>query len=135
MPDYTTAWSAIADYIETQWADQTPLIVDDFAVDVPNADAWVRLTIRHTDGNQSTMGSPGSNRFRRFGIVTMQIFQRQGEFGITARELAENALAIFTGAENSGIYYYNATVREIGNDGRGWFQINVISEFRYDEIT
>jgi hypothetical protein len=65
----------------------------------------------------------------------VQIFQKQGSYGIAARELAENALALFTGIDNSSISYYNGTIREVGNDGRGWYQINVVTEFRYDEIT
>lgn len=134
MPDYTTAWLSIADYFKTAWGGAVPLFLDDDAA-TPDTNTWARLNIRHTDGEQATMGAPGSNRFRRFGIVTVQIFQKQGSYGIAGRELAENALAIFAGIENDAITYYNGSVREIGNDGRGWYQINVITEFRYDEIT
>ena len=134
MPDYTTAWLSIADYIKTGLGGGVPIFLDDDA-DTPETETYMRLNIRHNDGEQSSMGAPGSNRFRRFGGVTVQIFQKQGKFGTEARELAENALALFAGIENSGITYYNGSVREIGNDARGWYQINVITEFRYDEIT
>ena len=134
MPDYTTAWLSMADYFKTEWGVAVPLFLDDDA-DTPTTETWARLTIKHTDGGQVTMGAPGSNRFRRFGTITVQIFQKQGDFGIAARELAENALAIFAGVENDAITYYNGSVREVGNNGRGWYQINVITEFRYDEIT
>ncbi len=135
MPDYTTAWLSIADHFKTGWGNTSTLVLDDEAQDAPDEKTFARLNIQHTNGNQATMGAPGSNRFRRFGLVTVQIFQKQGDFGISARELAENALALFAGVENDGINYYNGTIREIGNDGRGWYQINVITEFRYDEIT
>lgn len=134
MPDYTSAWLSIADYIKTGWGGAVPMFLDDDPA-TPTTDEFARLNIRHNDGEQSSMGAPGNNRFRRFGVVTVQIFQKQGKFGADARELAENALALFAGIENSGITYYNSSVREIGNDGRGWYQINVITEFRYDEIT
>lgn len=136
MPNYTDAFSFIQDYVNTGWGTAIPLILDDDENEPPDdKDTWARLNIRHNQGEQSTMGAPGSNRFRRFGFVTVQIFQKQGDYGIAARELAENALALFAGVENNGINYFNGTIREIGNDGRGWYQINVITEFRYDEIT
>jgi len=134
MPTYRQAVTAMQDYFNTSWNDDTPVLFDDDAQDVPE-ETFVRFNVQHNEGFQSTMGAPGNNRFQRRGLVIVQIFQKQGDFAIDAREKAENALALFAGVTNSDIYYYDGYIREVGNDGRGWYQINVVTSFRYDEIT
>jgi hypothetical protein len=81
------------------------------------------------------MGSPSSNRFERQGIITIQVFTKQGENSVPAITLANEILKLYEGVENSGILYYDAFVKEIGDDGRGWYQINVLTGFKYSEIT
>lgn len=136
MPDYTTAVSLMQSYFKTQWNDATLVLFDDDADETPNdGSTWVRYVIRHDQGGQASIGSPSNNRFRSTGILIISVFAKKGQYAIDAREKAEDIKEIYDGLENSGIFYYNASVREIGSDGRGWFQINVVVSFRYDNFT
>jgi hypothetical protein len=97
--------------------------------------SWCRFNILHSTGYQASMGSPTANRFERQGIITIQIFIPQGDNTVTATDFATTILKLYEGVENSGVLYYNAYAKEVGNDGRGWYQINVLTEFKYSEIT
>lgn len=136
MPDYTTAVSSMQSYFRTQWSSATAIYYDDDKDDTPDdGSTWVRFSIRHDDGGQASIGSPNNNRFRQNGILIISVFAKSGQYAIDAREKAEDVKQIYDGLENSGITYYNASIREIGSDGRGWYQINVVVSFRYDTIT
>ncbi|MCF0055514.1 phage tail terminator-like protein [Dyadobacter sp. CY356] len=119
------------------WGVTTKVAYDDVpdkTIPPSPAATWVRLNIVHVDGNQASIGSPGSNKFRRYGLITAQIFSPQGKGSVDARKKADLIIPIFQGVQNSGITYYDVHPREIGNDGAGWYQINVLSKFYYDEI-
>jgi hypothetical protein len=131
--DFKTATIAMRKYFNdnfTTCAIAIPDMVAEFT-DVP----WVRFNILHANGYQATMGSPASNRFERIGLITVQIFVPQGDNSVTATNIATEILKLYEGVEDSGILYSNAYAKEVGNDGRGWYQINVLTEFKYSEIT
>lgn len=132
--DYKTAVRTMRKYFADNYSD-TPIVLgsDDVANNVNTP--WVRFNVIHGDGFQASMGSPSANRFERNGIITVQIFTPQGDNGVSAINLADKILKIYEGVENNGILYYDATVKEVGNDGRGWYQVNVLTSFRYETIT
>lgn len=131
-----TAINTMRGFFSTQWgAKSTILWGQDDPTPIPNDDEWVRFNILHSEGPQVSIGSPGSNRFRRFGVITLQIFQKEGKYGTPALTLANDAMGIYTGTTDSDIIYRNPILREVGNDGHGWYQINVVINFQYDEIT
>lgn len=132
--NYQTAKKKIIQYFAAQWGNTVKVAYPDVDFKPPNDLPWVRLTIQHFDGFQASTGSPGSNRFRRKGILTLQIFTPQGKAALKADELADTAVNIFRGVENNGIHYYDVQMKEIGNDGAGWYQINVLAYFKYDLI-
>lgn len=132
----STAINTMRGYFDTQWASATSILWgDDDPAAVPNDNTWVRFNIMHSEGPQASMGDPGNNRFRRFGMITVQIFQKEGQYGTAAKVLAKDVIDIYAGTINSDIIYRNPILREVGNDGNGWYQINVITEFQYDELT
>lgn len=103
---------------------------------IPEGESWVRFNCAENDGAQVSMGNPGANRFRHYGIVTIQVFQPQDQGSKEARQLATDALGVFMGAQTTnGVIFYNVLGRQIGNDGAGFYQINVLASFYYDEIT
>ncbi|MCE6993055.1 phage tail terminator-like protein [Dyadobacter sp. CY323] len=132
--NYAVASKQIIKYFAQQWNNLTKVAYPDVGFKPPNTETWVRLTIQNFDGYQASMGSPGSNRFRRKGLVTIQIFQKEGTAGLDALNKADAAVNIFRGVENAGIQYYDVQIKEIGNDGAGWYQINVLAYFQYDHI-
>jgi len=127
-----------------KWDAGTPpiplLLYDDKKKDLPNDAPYARITIKHNVFPQVTIGATvakGGNgvRFRRFGLVTVQVFEISGD-GLTASDtLVDLALDAFEG-EKTGldrIEFRNVRANEIGQDGP-WFQTNIISEFTYDRV-
>jgi len=127
-----------------KWNAGTPpiplLLYDDKHRDLPDDAPYARITIKHNVFPQVTVGATvvkGGNgvRFRRFGIVTVQVFELSGD-GLTSSDvLVDLALDAFEG-EKTGldrVEFRNARINEIGQDGP-WFQTNVIAEFTYDRV-
>lgn len=121
------------EFFEDGWNDLTSIAWPDLDFDKPN-DTWVRFNYRENDGFQSSIGA-ATNRFRHTGVITIQIFQRAGQASKDAREKAAAAYAVFAGkTTQNGIHFFNVRVNHVGDDGHGWYQINVLASFRYDEI-
>ncbi len=103
----------------------------------PPAGRWARLSVRHFDRNQETLGAPGNRKFERRGAVLIQLFdrpfQRLDQFG----EIVAKAEALFDAVriEGTTIRFQAAITRELGiiEDGR-WLSFLVECNFVYDEI-
>jgi len=129
------------------WLANTPAINGAVAIPVewqgvysgapPAADeAFARVTIRHSEGGQITFGNTSNRRFNRSGLITVQVFAPISSGG--GLSFAENAAIIardaFEGVGTaSGIWFRNSRIQEIGPEG-AWFQMNVVTEFQYDEV-
>lgn len=96
---------------------------------------WAVVTLRHTAGRQSTLSSDvGNRRFSRTGTLTVQIFTSAGKGLQESYDLAKVVSDAFEGSYTpGGVWFRNLTLREVGRDGE-FFQVNVITEFTYDEI-
>jgi hypothetical protein len=96
---------------------------------------WAVVTLKHAAGFQSTLsGSVGNKTFTRLGFVTIQIFTPNGKGLQEAYDLAKVVSDAFEGVSTSGgVWFRNVRLNEIGRDGE-FFQLNVVVEFRYDEI-
>jgi hypothetical protein len=101
-----------------------------------SADPWARIQIRHVAGEQATLqGSGNKRRFRRAGIITVQVFYPLKRAALSnSRSLAEVARGAYEGkATASHIWFRNVRIQEIGPDG-SWYQTNVLVDFEYDEF-
>jgi len=126
----------IRKHFKDAWDALTPISWPDIKFDRPDGESWVRFNCQENDGSQVSMGSPGNNRFRQFGIVTIQVFQPNGQGSKDARSKATTALGAFKGiTTTNGVKFFDAYCRNVGNDGNGFYQINVVTSFYYDEIT
>lgn len=132
--NFTDATKAMRAYFHAEWNDASPVAYDDVPFDKPDGEPWVRFTIKHNEAAQASIGSPGSNRHRRYGMVIAQIFTPEGTGSINARAFADTVMLMFIGKNLDGIHFYNTISREIGPDGSGWYQINVAASFWYDQI-
>lgn len=132
---YESRTKEIVAAFNTAWAGQTIVIYDDVDKAIPdNGETYVRFTVKHFDGYQASIGNPGGNRFRRVGLVNAQIFAKQGGAKLTAMQKADAFVAIYRNLVLNGITFYDVQAREIGNDGAGYFQINALAYFRYDDL-
>lgn len=96
---------------------------------------WARVTLRHNSGGQATLSNvDGKSRFKREGVITVQIFTPSGEGLSRSYDLAKIVADAFEGVYTAkGVWFRNTRLVESGPDG-DWFQLNVNTDFIYDEI-
>ncbi|TGE04629.1 phage tail terminator-like protein [Hymenobacter fodinae] len=132
---YEAAAAAINAHFANEWNERTPVAYDDVEFTTPNDVPWVRLTVQHSMGYQASVGSPGSNQFRREGLVTVQILTPFGNGKIKSMQLADQVTAIFQRLGRvEGISFRDVRLNEVGNASTGWYHVNVKAEFEYDTI-
>ena len=131
----------ILTYFTAAWAPTgVTLLYDDLPHDLPEDASWARITVQHNTFTQVTLGGKvalggGGSRFRRNGLVTVQIFTPSGDGLTTADPLVDLAVDAFEGEDTGSdrIEFRNARANEVGNDG-AWHQTNVTAEFEYDRV-
>lgn len=136
MPSVTEneARAAIVNAFETGWASATLVLHDNAPGEPPDGTAsWVRVSVRFYDGEQISLGPTGSRLFRRYGILTIQVFVIVGTSTYTIDGLVRTAKNIFEGKTLSGVTFRNARQVTVGADEK-WWQENVVAEFWFDEI-
>lgn len=110
-------------------------VYDDLPGSVPSDDStlWARLTIRHTDGGQASLaGDSGARRWRKEGIVTVQVFSPMGDGVQAGRNAAATVVNAFQDAKLA-VWFRNTRMNEVGASG-AFFQTNVSTTFSYDEV-
>ena len=132
--NYTAATKAIIKFFAQAWGTTTDVAYPDVAFKIPANKTWVRFNLQHYSGRQASIGAPGSNRFRRDGLITAQVFSVEKNAAADALLKADQIVDIFQGVSNGGITYFDVQLKEIGPDGNGWHQINVLAYFQYDRI-
>lgn len=97
--------------------------------------SWARVFVQHTGGGQASLsGDTGRRRWRRTGVVTVQIFTPYGTGLSKADKLSMVAMRAFEGqSTSSGIWFRDVNFQEVGQDSI-WFQSNVSATFEYDEV-
>ena len=134
---FRTAW--LAD-VESQ---NVPLFYWDIPNPAPSGEdgdgnpvSWARVSVQHLPGqHQATLsGDTGQRRWRRTGIVTVQIFAPYGTGLSIGDKLGMVALRAFEGQSTpSGIWFRDVSFQEVGQDSI-WFNSNVSATFEYDEV-
>lgn len=113
------------------------------ASDPPHDKPWAQIEIRHTLGGETAIGGhPGSKRrTTKLGVLTVMIFvpitpSTTAPTGVALAEaLAEVAKAAFeTKVTANDVIFRNVRPIEVGVDSGTWYQINVLSDFEYDEF-
>lgn len=146
LPDYISATDEIKGLFLVDWRAFAPALnggvmprIEWQGVDSgepPPADApWARVTVRHSNSPRQTLAKRGERRVTRLGVVIVQVFTpvSDGKGLLLAQQLAIIARKAYDGkGTDSGIWFRNARVREVGADGT-WEQINVALDFQYDE--
>jgi hypothetical protein len=134
LTQFKTTWDADSESmgIAVAWPDTK------FAVPTSDGSSWARVTLIHNPGagGQATLsGDTGQRRYRRFGVITVQVFTPFGGGQTDSQALARVAMSAFEGVDlaPSGVIFRNARFTEVGQDG-AWLQTNITSDFEYDEV-
>jgi hypothetical protein len=93
-------------------------------VEQPDDAAWVRISVRGAREEQASIGGAGSNRFRNYGLIIVQVFTPMREGPQAGRSIADTVGAIYRRQQFSGITCRGASVRDLGKVA-GWIQHNV----------
>lgn len=99
------------------------------------AHPWARITVLHQDGGQSTISKlNGKSRYSRAGTLYVNLFAAPGD-GLRQLDpltkIVQDALEGKT--TPNGVWFTKVRVREMGVV-KGWYQVNVLANFSYDEI-
>jgi hypothetical protein len=128
--------STIRSRFNTQWASLRPTIpvfFDNAGDDVqpPQNSAWVRLTVLPGASQQVEMGR--LRRWRRAGIIAVQIFVPAASGTGLAQELGDTVRDIFEGLTVSSVIFRATSLNRVGLDG-AWLRYNANTPFQADEL-
>jgi len=121
----------------TIWNNRTPVAWPNVQFTPPvktgNAE-WVKFhIIDNTEGQQLTIGS-GLNVCRFAGVIIVQVFSNLGIGNLVALTRANEVATILGKWSGTNIVCGVAAIKEIGEDGNGWYQVNCVIPFHRDEL-
>lgn len=130
---YAAEAQAIRSRFHTQWNDTTRVAWPNAKFDPTPGQPWVRLSILTADAETVSLPAP-TTRYRHGGMVSVQVFVPDNEGDERAKDLAELACGIFRGVSADGVNYQAPYVTEGGNDGNGWYMLNVWVPYYRDSL-
>lgn len=134
---YEEARDLLSAFVTTEWNTATssaPLLYDNLNADRPaDPSLFGRLNIQHVSGMLAALGA---SRFRRMGVLSVQVFVPLGSGTQQADQVAESLVEALEGVgplvlEN--IWFRNIGMREVGPDGT-YHQVNVEADFTFDRV-
>lgn len=138
---------AIGTEFETLWVSggkaRTPIAWENKQFTPPNKAAYVRLTVRNSEGLRLTFGDlDGVADYRYPGIVFVQVFVPEDTGDKDARKLADAAAAIFRsktlnmmdGVTLKGVIRMRTPRVDVIGARDGYFQMNVMIPYVRDEV-
>jgi hypothetical protein len=131
---YSTDAQTIRERFDSEWPVQQPSVpysFGDVEVDPPDDSPWVRVSTISGEQTQVSMGK--LRRFRRVGLVMVQIFVPAGGGDGTARELGDSVAAIYQGRTVKGVIFRGTGLTRIGIDG-AWVQYNAATPYQADSL-
>lgn len=134
MTTFSEAREAVFQTFSQEWGNATDFTLDNEEF-TPEGDAWVRLSVKHRDAYQSSLGDETNRKFERKGAAFVQIFTRTNTGTAKSAELVEKVQAMFEGKRINGttICFLEVKPKEIGPEGI-WFNVTVEAIFSYQEI-
>jgi hypothetical protein len=134
MTTENEARDAIYDRWRDQWGSTTPYALGDEAYKPSETvPAWARVTVRHEDRRQTSLGGVGNRRFRTDGRIFVQVFVNRDRGDKTLDAFLTQAREVFEAQILGGVWVTSARARELGVDGK-WQQGQVEAAFNYEEV-
>ena len=129
-----TANNELRTRFDTVWANRTPVAWPNVTFTPPSPQAsWCRFSITNGEAQQTTIGST-TNNHRFTGVIYIQVFTATNAGDSVALQRADEAAAIFRNWCGTNIRCREATIKTIGANADGWYQINVSIPYRRDEL-
>ncbi len=95
---------------------------------------WGRATIRHSNGQQSSLTGPFEElkRYTNSGRVFIQLFAPLGDGSETLYDMAQTLVDAYRASRHPNVWFRNVQINEVGTRGP-WEGINVLADFEYDQ--
>lgn len=132
MPTVNEATEAIFQRWIDQWASTTSYAFEGESFDPPATDPWARVSVRHVESEQETLGPAGGRRFLRPGSAMVKLYGRNDRGRRELDLLGQQARAVFEGMSFSGVSFQAGTVREGTPEGELLLRV-VEVPFFYEE--
>jgi hypothetical protein len=100
---------------------------------VPDNTEFVRYSQQSGSMDQSSMGAPAGGTWSRVGQVIVQVFTPKDLGDKRALELADVVMAIFQGENDTGVWFRDVSVVDIGATG-SLYQVNVVVTYESLEV-
>lgn len=129
------AQKALVDYVVDAWGSTTPLQTPNIAYEPQQGTTWARVAVVEAPSRRSLLTGERTTGHEHFGEVYLQLFFPSGRGEYYASDLPGAAAAILNEARidvagnTAPIVTETASVRTIGDDGYGWYQVNVSAPF------
>lgn len=110
------------------------------ALDPAEDDIWARWNVDYVTGGQVTMAGPGQRKFRKGGLIYVNVYSPLGGGLTQARDASQVALFAYEGQRTPGdVWFRNVRIESEGH-GRGtggnksWWTTVVVAEFIYEHL-
>lgn len=95
---------------------------------------WGWAQFRHDDGGLAAFGPSGAKRYRRLGLLTVQVYAPLTDGLTKAQKIARILETGLEGARTAGgVVFRRVRPDEVGRDGP-WFHLNVVADVEYHII-
>ena len=118
----------------TLWGSTTPVAYSNVAFTPPADAEWVRLNILDNTTDEIGIGQPNAQLHRFQGLIVVGIFTPLNTGEKRARQLADQVFSMFKSADFGSVTSWTPYVTVVG-ESDGYFQVNVTTNFKRDEIT
>lgn len=135
MTTIIEGYDAIIEHFIDEWDDETPIALPNQYFDVNAAQEFVRILIIPMTGEFAGVSNGGfSNRLiRHEGEVVVQVLTEIGTGLGRSNELCQLSLNILK-QSIPGVELLSPSVRDLGDDGEGFYHKQVVFNYRYDFI-
>ncbi|MHA1859162.1 MAG: phage tail terminator-like protein [Candidatus Thorarchaeota archaeon] len=93
---------------------------------------YVRVSVRHGQGGQWTLGQEGGRVYRRRGVAYVEVYSPVDRGLLRLDELTQAARGIFEGKNLSQVCFNDGQILELPAEGK-WARGDVSVAFTYDE--
>lgn len=133
MTTFQEAREAIYNAWKTGWGSRTEWTFENENFKEPDDEFWIRFSVRNLSGNQISLGQKTQRKYRRFGIVFVQMFnpKRKGMKDIDVH--AQYAISLFEGEQIDEVYFNDGSLVELPSDEK-WKPANLEINFDFEEI-
>ena len=133
MTTIVQADDAIINHFIDEWGNTTPIAKRNqiFA----GAEEFVRPVVKPSAGENKGVSSGGfdGRLIRQYGLVIVQVFVRDGGGVSRLNQICQQVLGVLS-QEIDGVELKNGYVKDVGSDGAGYYQQQVIFEYQYDYV-